>query len=107
MPGGYAGRLEARGTNLSGGERQRLGLAQALLGEPSMLFLDEATCSLDAQNESRVLSNILSAGTTVVSVAHRAAVIETASRVYEVGGGEVRLREPKKGNVPCKLQLAK
>jgi ABC-type bacteriocin/lantibiotic exporter with double-glycine peptidase domain len=132
MPGGYAGRLEARGTNLSGGERQRLGLAQALLGEPSMLFLDEATCSLDAQNESRVLSNILNAGTTVVSVAHRAAVIETASRVFEVGGGEVRLRtrpaapaqrqlelvpagsgepqsgdEPKKGSVPCKLQLAK
>jgi putative ATP-binding cassette transporter len=101
-----------------------------------MLFLDEATCSLDAQNESRVLSNILNAGTTVVSVAHRAAVIETATRVYEVGGGEVRLRTrpappaqrqlelvpaasgaaagdpqsgdaPKKGNTPCKLQLAK
>ncbi|HEU4579044.1 MAG TPA: cysteine peptidase family C39 domain-containing protein [Polyangiaceae bacterium] len=129
IPGGYEARLEARGTNLSGGERQRLGLAQALLGEPSLVFLDEATCSLDAQNESQVLSNILGAGTTVVSVAHRAAVIETADRVYEVQGGEVRLRPrpvpvqrpqlelvsnesseqplPAKGKAPCKLQLAK
>jgi ABC-type bacteriocin/lantibiotic exporter with double-glycine peptidase domain len=93
MPQGLQTKLEARGTNLSGGERQRLGLAQALLGKPRMLFLDEATHSLDAANEAQVLQNILSRGATVVSVAHRAAVIETATRVYEVCEGQVQLRQ--------------
>lgn len=93
MPQGLESKLEARGTNLSGGERQRLGLAQALLGKPRLLFLDEATHSLDAANEARVLSNILSLGATVVSVAHRGAVIETATRVYDVSEGQVELRQ--------------
>lgn len=93
MPQGLQTPLEARGTNLSGGERQRLGLAQALLGKPRLLFLDEATHSLDAANESRVLQNILSLGATIVSVAHRGAVIETATRVYEVCDGQVQQRQ--------------
>jgi ABC-type bacteriocin/lantibiotic exporter with double-glycine peptidase domain len=92
MPRGYESPLEARGANLSGGERQRLGLAQALLGEPSMLFLDEATCSLDAATESRVLDNLLALHATLVSVAHRPAVIQRAHRVFEVADGRVTLR---------------
>jgi ATP-binding cassette subfamily B protein len=89
LPRGYASVLEASGTNLSGGERQRLGLAQALLGEPRVLFLDEATCSLDADTEARVLRNLAESGATLVSVAHRPAVIRGAQRVFEVTDGRV------------------
>jgi ABC-type bacteriocin/lantibiotic exporter with double-glycine peptidase domain len=101
LPNGYQTQLEAHGTNLSGGERQRLGLAQALLREPQMLFMDEATCSLDAETESRVLENLLRGGATLVSVAHRAAVIETAARVYEVSAGQVRPRPDAPARARC------
>jgi ATP-binding cassette subfamily B protein len=86
---GYQTHLESEATNLSGGERQRLGLAQAFLGRPSVLFLDEATCFLDAATEKRVIDNFLSAGVTVVSVAHRPAVIEASRQVFLVRDGRV------------------
>ena len=86
---GYETCLESEGTNLSGGERQRLGLAQAFLGRPSVLFLDEATCFLDAPTEKRVIDNFLRAGVTVVSVAHRPAVIEASRQVFLVRDGRV------------------
>ncbi|HKO91486.1 MAG TPA: cysteine peptidase family C39 domain-containing protein [Polyangiaceae bacterium] len=86
---GFETCLESEGTNLSGGERQRLGLAQAFLGRPSVLFLDEATCFLDAPTEKRVIDNFLRAGVTVVSVAHRPAVIEASRQVFLVRDGRV------------------
>lgn len=89
MPHGYESHLEPQGTNLSGGERQRLGLAQALLGKPRVLFLDEATCFLDESAEARVIENTLRAGITVVSVAHRPAVISASEQVFMVKGGVV------------------
>jgi ATP-binding cassette, subfamily B, bacterial len=92
LPLGYASLLAARGVTLSGGERQRLGLAQALLDEPRILFLDEATCSLDVETESRVLANIARGGATVVAVAHRPAVIQAADRVLHVC--DTRVTEP-------------
>jgi ATP-binding cassette subfamily B protein len=92
LPRGYDTRLEAQGRNLSGGERQRLGLAQAMLGEPKLLFLDEATCSLDAETERRVLEGIAQSGATVLAVAHRSAAIDGADRVLTVAGGQVTSR---------------
>jgi ABC-type multidrug transport system fused ATPase/permease subunit len=92
LPNGQDTQLEANGTNLSGGERQRLGLAQALLGEPQVLFLDEATCSLDADTEARVLERVLARDATVLSVAHRPAVIAAADRVFFVNAGDVEAR---------------
>jgi ABC-type bacteriocin/lantibiotic exporter with double-glycine peptidase domain len=89
LPRGYESELEPEGANLSGGERQRLGIAQALLGRPRVLFLDEATCFLDAANESRVLANFLRVGVTVISVAHRPKVIEASQQVFRVEGGKV------------------
>lgn len=89
LPRGYASLLPAEGASLSGGERQRLGLAQALLEEPTILFLDEATCFLDADTESRILSNIARSRATVVSVAHRPAVIQAAHRVLHVSEARV------------------
>jgi ATP-binding cassette subfamily B protein len=89
LPGRYQARLEPMGSNISGGERQRLALAQALLGRPSLLVLDEATCSLDAKLEQRVIANLSSVPATIVSVAHRQPVIANASRVFRVTAGNV------------------
>jgi ATP-binding cassette, subfamily B, bacterial len=107
---GYDASLEARGANLSGGERQRLGLAQALLGSPRVLFLDEATCSLDAETEARVLDNVLATGSTILSVAHRPAVIQAAHRVFVVADGtvvELPSASHSTETAPCKLQLVR
>jgi ATP-binding cassette, subfamily B, bacterial len=86
---GYGTLLSGHAPPFSGGELQRLGLAQALLGHPSILLLDEATSFLDAETEARVIRNTLQARTTTVSVAHRQAVIETSDLVYRIESGRV------------------
>jgi ABC-type bacteriocin/lantibiotic exporter with double-glycine peptidase domain len=73
----------------SGGELQRFGLAQALIGGPSILLLDEATSFLDADTEARVIRNTLQARTTMISVAHRQAVIDASDIVFRVEAGQV------------------
>jgi len=80
-----------RGILLSQGERQRLALARAFLRRPSMLFLDEATNSLDSENERRVLDAIESrrGELTVVLIAHRLSTIRWADLIYVVEGGKV------------------
>jgi ATP-binding cassette subfamily C protein len=80
-----------RGTMLSQGERQRLALARAFLRRPSMLILDEATNSLDSENEGRVLDAIESrrGELTVVLIAHRLSTIRWADLIYVVEGGKV------------------
>jgi ABC-type bacteriocin/lantibiotic exporter with double-glycine peptidase domain len=86
---GYATELSAQSTALSGGELQRLGLAQALVGRPAILLLDEATCFLDPETEARVIANTVAFGTTLISVAHRQAVIDASDVVYRVEAGKV------------------
>lgn len=80
-----------RGMMLSQGERQRLALARAFLRRPSMLILDEATNSLDSENEGRVLDAIESrrGELTVVLIAHRLSTIRWADLIYVVEGGRV------------------
>ena len=80
-----------RGMMLSNGERQRLALARAFLRRPSMLILDEATNSLDSENEARVLDAIASrrGELTVVLIAHRLSTIRCADLIYVVEGGKV------------------
>jgi ABC-type bacteriocin/lantibiotic exporter with double-glycine peptidase domain len=89
MRNGYSSQLSAQSTSLSGGELQRLGLSQALVGGPAILLLDEATCFLDQEVEARVIGNTIGAGTTLVSVAHRQAVIDSSEIVYRVESGQV------------------
>jgi ABC-type bacteriocin/lantibiotic exporter with double-glycine peptidase domain len=89
LPQGYESRLEPNGQNLSGGERQRLGIAQALLGNPQVILLDEATCFLDSALEARLVANIARRGATTVSVAHRPALIAAASRIVVLQAGRV------------------
>lgn len=93
LPDRYDAILERNGSNLSGGERQRLALAQALVGNPRLLVLDEATCALDPRAERRVLDQLDTVPSTIVSVAHREAVITRAERIFEVRGGAVVLVE--------------
>jgi ABC-type bacteriocin/lantibiotic exporter with double-glycine peptidase domain len=64
-------------------------LVQALIGRPSILLLDEATSFLDAETEARVIRNTLQARTTLISVAHRQAVIAASDLVYRVEAGRV------------------
>jgi len=72
------------GKNLSGGQIQRLVLARALYRKPAMLFLDEATSNLDIGTERKVLQNVSELGITVISVAHRPDVIESAEQVINL-----------------------
>lgn len=90
LPGGYGNRLED--TPLSGGEAQRVGLARAIVRDPRVLVLDDATASLDTVTEVRVeraLAGVLPGRTRVV-VTHRAATASRADRVVWLAEGRVR-----------------
>jgi subfamily B ATP-binding cassette protein MsbA len=91
LPGGYDTPLGDRGYGLSGGERQRLAIARALLRDPEILVLDEATAALDAEAEREVQEALvrLCAGRTVFVIAHRLSTIARADRVVVLENGRV------------------
>lgn len=80
-----------RGARLSGGERQRIALARALVREPALLVLDEATGQLDTENEQRILAALqsLRGRVTVVVIAHRTALLEASDRIVVLESGRV------------------
>jgi ATP-binding cassette subfamily C protein len=80
-----------RGVRLSGGERQRLALARALLPGPSMLILDEATSSLDSENERRVQDAIerLHGRLTILVITHRLTTVRLADTIHVLDGGRL------------------
>ena len=91
MPEGYATMIGENGARLSGGERQRISIARALLKGAPIVLLDEATASLDVENETEVqaaLSRLL-AGRTVIVIAHRMRTVMAADRVVVLDGGRV------------------
>ena len=83
LPEGLDTFIGDRGVKLSGGERQRLALARALLREPSLLILDEATSNLDSENENRILKSIddLQGKITILVIAHRLSTIKNADMI--------------------------
>ena len=91
LPDGLETVLGDRGVRLSGGERQRLALARALLREPSLLILDEATSSLDSENERRILDAIerLRGRTTILLITHRIAAVRGADVIHVVESGRL------------------
>jgi ABC-type multidrug transport system fused ATPase/permease subunit len=84
-------KLNERFGRISGGQRQRLGLARALYRDSKLLVLDEATSSLDAKTESKVMETVklLRGKTTVIIVAHRLSTIKDADQVIYLEGGKV------------------
>ena len=91
LPQGYDNPIGENGAKLSGGERQRISIARALLKNSPIVLLDEATASLDVENETKVqgaLSRLLS-GKTVLVIAHRMRTVEAADKIVVLDGGKV------------------
>lgn len=90
-PRGYATRVGARGAVLSGGERQRIALARAIYHSGSVLILDEATSSVDGEDEGRIQENMrrFTRGRTVVVIAHRLSALRHADRIVCLEQGKV------------------
>ncbi len=90
-PKGYDTRVGARGTLLSGGERQRIALARALFHSKSVLILDEATSSVDQEDEERIQENVrrLTSGRTTIIIAHRLSALRYADRIVCMDRGRV------------------
>ena len=91
LPMGYDTPIGENGARLSGGERQRISIARALLKDAPIVLLDEATASLDVENETKVqeaLSRLL-AGKTVLVIAHRMRTVEAADKIVVLAEGKV------------------
>ncbi|HEU0293127.1 MAG TPA: ABC transporter ATP-binding protein [Anaerolineales bacterium] len=91
LPQGYQTRLSERASNLSQGQRQLLSIARAILADPSILILDEATSSVDTRTEARIQKSLLRLmeGRTSFVIAHRLSTIRDADNVIVIRDGEI------------------
>jgi ATP-binding cassette subfamily B protein len=91
LPDGYDSLVGERGQSLSGGERQRISIARALLINPSLLILDEATSAVDTQTEREIqaaLKNLIH-GRTTIAIAHRLSTLRQADRIVVIDRGRI------------------
>ena len=91
LPDGFDTQIEERGSRLSTGQRQLLAFARALIADPRLLILDEATSSVDLRTEAKIEQALatLRAGRTAIVIAHRLSTIRDADRIVVVEGGRV------------------
>ena len=89
---GYNTKIGVNGLDLSGGQKQRLYLARAIYKNPKLLFLDEATSSLDASNERNIINNIISyyKNRTIIISAHRLSTIKNADKIIYLDNGKIK-----------------
>jgi ATP-binding cassette subfamily B protein len=91
LPLRYTTKVGASGIGLSGGQKQRLLIARAVYKNPSYLFFDEATSSLDASNERIIMENLdtFFKGRTVLVIAHRLSTVKNADQIIVLRNGKV------------------
>lgn len=91
MPDGYDTVIGASGKDLSGGEKQRISIARAILADPKILILDEATASVDTETEKAIQRSLdyLVKGRTTLSIAHRLSTLRDADRLVVIDNGRI------------------
>lgn len=91
LPSGYDTVIGEGGGTLSGGEKQRISIARAMLKDAPIIILDEATASIDPENEHLIQEALseLTHGKTIITIAHRLATIENADQILVVDGGQI------------------
>ena len=91
LPDGYDTIIGSSGKDLSGGEKQRISIARAILADPKILILDEATASVDTETEKAIQHSLkyLVQGRTTLSIAHRLSTLRDADRLIVIDGGRI------------------
>ena len=91
LPDGVQTEVGDRGTRLSGGQKQRISLARALIRDPEILILDEATSSIDDETEKLILSSLnkLKDSMTIILIAHRLSTLSCADEIYVLDQGKI------------------
>jgi len=92
LPNGYDSQVGERGAKLSGGERQRIAIARALVTDPKILILDEATSSVDTETEQKIQQALerLVKGRTTIAIAHRLSTLRYANRLLVLEDGKMK-----------------